>query len=520
MQGGIFGGLNWLPFDPYTVPLIERFLPPQRPLWVDDQVISVVRYRKSISLLTDIEPILNSILLSLIPERGPISIDQFEEIGTEDNVSIAFAGITAPQIMKDFDKLQVSLEAFSHSAVVSIEFFPNWYAGAATKVHGEGGPGARPTVFNGEPANPPYHFTLPSAISCGPDSDDGVSVYILDTVPKQQTIAEVRNSKCSAGQPWQHNQIMQHLLPEKTSLMTWHRADLKDPHMKLVEREFDYLHNLGRRRPMLMRHLQKIPDHGLFIAGIVNSLAPGAKLHLIEVLDEYGIGTYLTILHGLKKLETLLGNDQNSKIVVNCSFVLALPPSETKVATNVPPGHKRLLNQLLDKHPIEQLAKGLEEMASHIKVNSDKEIIFLAAAGNDGHDTTISSPQRLLTRYPAGYSSYIGVGALQSDDTRAPYSNIADEQEGFLTFGGDIQSNLSANPNSGILGIYTADDVNGRPNLSGWVRWAGTSFSTAVLSGLMACLASTHGIQSAYQQLKNLPHGGSPNEQNVIVKQS
>jgi hypothetical protein len=34
----------------------------------------------------------------------------------------------------------------------------------------------------------------------------------------------------------------------------------------------------------------RMTDHGLFVAGIIHTIAPQAELHLIEVLNPYGVG--------------------------------------------------------------------------------------------------------------------------------------------------------------------------------------------------------------------------------------
>ncbi len=55
-----------------------------------------------------------------------------------------------------------------------------------------------------------------------------------------------------------------------------------------------------------------------------------------------------------------------------------------------------------------------------------------------------------------------------------------------------------ANPDHGVLGIYTAEFPSSRagsmglsrpqPNSTGWARWAGTSFATPIVSGVLAAL--------------------------------
>ena len=86
---------------------------------------------------------------------------------------------------------------------------------------------------------------------------------------------------------------------------------------------------------------------------------------------------------------------------------------------------------------------------------------MVAAAGNSG----IEAPQ-----YPAALGDVIAVAALESDDTRAPYSN----------YGSFIR--LSA-PGTGIRSTF-AD--------GGYAAWSGTSFATPLIAAGAALVRAAH----------------------------
>ena len=49
----------------------------------------------------------------------------------------------------------------------------------------------------------------------------------------------------------------------------------------------------------LNQHEYPMPDHGLFVAGIIHSIAPKAQIHLIEGLNTYGVGTFETFANAI-----------------------------------------------------------------------------------------------------------------------------------------------------------------------------------------------------------------------------
>jgi hypothetical protein len=119
----------------------------------------------------------------------------------------------------------------------------------------------------------------------------------------------------------------------------------------------------------------------------------------------------------------------------------------------------------------------------------------------------------------------IGVGALPKSGPAnrhvepASYSNLSDDTPviGYATLGGE------AGAGQGILGIFISGfpefcgplpidllkdvqpgRIQYRPNTNGWARWAGTSFATPVISGLLAALGAGRTLADATQLLDSL----------------
>jgi subtilisin family serine protease len=91
-------------------------------------------------------------------------------------------------------------------------------------------------------------------------------------------------------------------------------------------------------------------------------------------------------------------------------------------------------------------------------------------------------------RLPARFETVLGVAATTSDPRRpARYSNVGDEQElgdHVATFGGNSSEALE--PEDGVIGLYSGEFPDKRPNETGWAFWSGTSFATAIVSGIAA----------------------------------
>jgi len=134
---------------------------------------------------------------------------------------------------------------------------------------------------------------------------------------------------------------------------------------------------------------------------------------------------------------------------------------------------------------VDLLEVGLRELGRYLSLNN---CLVIAAAGNDSLVQVDTSQTRLEPRLPARFETVLGVAAT-TGDPRAParYSNVGDERElgdHVATFGGNASDAFE--PEDGVIGIYSGEFPNQRANETGWAYWSGTSFATAIISGIAA----------------------------------
>jgi hypothetical protein len=403
-------------------------------------------------------------------------------------------------------------------------FTPNWLLTGAQQNGGVGGPGAVPVLPNPAVSSmastpPPWEFTLPSSLPlpCETERGAGVEVVVLDSAPPLKTMHQAAERLRARGTP---QLLLESLLASDFQVISG--QDLfpgSSPFLIDQTRPLD-AHLSGNVFRKIKYDL--VMDHGLFVAGIIHSIAPKAAIHLVEVLNAYGIGTLETVAQGLLAAQRIKQQAKNGKVVINCSLVLNVPPPE-------------LLAMIADRDPalrgvssaeLARWSRALEIIIGFLEPTAPRgeeptaaqQTYVVAAAGNDNDPTSkTGTPQ---ARYPASFDTVLGVGALQSDKLVpfAPtiYSNRSDrpERSGIATLGGVARITPGgapvSDPRSGMLGIYIGPlrvstmrglnlyalsqqrlsqfDFGRYLNDSGWARWAGTSFATPVISGVLAAL--------------------------------
>ncbi|WP_201319379.1 S8 family serine peptidase [Paenibacillus sp. EPM92] len=168
--------------------------------------------------------------------------------------------------------------------------------------------------------------------------------------------------------------------------------------------------------------------HGTFLAGILAALkddqgllgvAPKVSLYDVKVLDAEGNGTYSQVIQGI---EWAIDNDMD---VVSMSFGGT------------------------------EYSAALEEVMQKAYENN---ILLIASTGNEG-STTIS--------YPAKFSPVVAVGAVDSNNQLASFSNAGDKVE------------LVA-PGTNIMGLST--------NGNGYISMSGTSMAVPHVAGVAALI--------------------------------
>jgi hypothetical protein len=252
-------------------------------------------------------------------------------------------------------------------------------------------------------------------------------------------------------------------------------------------------------------------DHGLFIAGIVHSLAPQAKLHLVEALNPYGVGSMEMVAAQLLHAFYSAQEDNVDFLIVNMSMMFDFPWDQHHLISDCLGSYDdelHLLKRFLidDKTFARNMASPLEYVCDLLKIRPadaaeedleedteeddekkktrelKKEIktivdmindrgVVVASAGNDGGkvnvDSTDPTPKiDVAARFPAAFKNVIGVGALNNNFERAKYSNLSDTplEAGIAVLGGETVQAITSgyappklettHQENGILGFY------------------------------------------------------------------
>jgi hypothetical protein len=315
-----------------------------------------------------------------------------------------------------------------------------------------------------------------------------VDVAVLDTA---HDVVDIER----ALRRWPHHPLLQRLCGPG--------GKLRRPDGSLRISYAGYTHLLQLADVDLREHRYAMPDHGLFVAGIINSIAPAAELELIEVLNPYGCGSLETLIRAFAELANRRrAQAERRPLVINCSLVLNIP--------NVPEIAERDLKDSQQWPAVRALLNeqtpGL--LGEIFRLLRDEGVYIIAAAGNDRHGGEPVAPP---ARYPAAIESVTGISALDARGAQARYSNKADQQagEGFATFGGQGDSARPAVAGESMLGLYIGAFPGAMPNESGWGWWAGTSFAAPVASGIMAwALANGRDPVDTLRGLSPLPDSG------------
>ena len=139
--------------------------------------------------------------------------------------------------------------------------------GGAPHNIGGGGPGSWPVPANDIKKGAWPEFRDADGRSLTQESGAGVHVAILDTAPRSQ---DLDNALAQFGQ---NHPLLRSLWGAGNNPLHLQPAPAGD--LAVID-DYD---ELG--------HPYKMSDHGLFVAGIIRTIAPAASLHLIEVLNPY-----------------------------------------------------------------------------------------------------------------------------------------------------------------------------------------------------------------------------------------
>jgi hypothetical protein len=420
---------------------------------------------------------------------------------------------------------------------------PTWLSGG-TQV-GTGCPLTPPMPV---PNSCPYwHIELPDVDPKLSTTGDGVTVFVLDSFPERGVISRAARDAGNA------NRLLHTVNKEVSfdySLMSGlQEIDVMD-HTNVASVGKDVY---GEHYPIL------IPDHGLFIAGIVRDVAPGARIECVRVLNSLCVGDLEKLTHALERIYLRMslkhGDLFGRRVVINLSLVIP----RVEEVDMVKPGQIKLKTDDFELLPGNLLLviTALEQAGA----------VIVASAGNEGDGRELptgmmlSDAMRPSALYPAalgkGLKNIIAVGAAAYDDNAASYScypgsypddNAASPSNdphlrsyGLATWGGEVPNadkgevvppkpgdTGSNNPRVTISdaprGIYSstefpplsavpadpAEQYYTASNENAWAYWIGTSFATPIVSAVVARILEsdpTVAPGTVYDRLLNLISG-------------
>jgi len=239
-----------------------------------------------------------------------------------------------------------------------------------------------------------------------------------------------------------------------------------------------------------------MPDHGLSVVGLIRDIAPHARIRLTRVLNDYGGGDIYTLFAALTDLERELVSQTIRHMVINLSMTIMpdirrLPYiwfSTRQWSSTQLYGVIRVLNHI---------EEGLRLLFESVHAQG---ALIVAAAGNDSSDATENGRPARPPRVPARYDTTLSVSSLTGNFAPAVYANAANlptSTSGIAVFGGDgislqdEQFDVAKMPDipDAVRALYISPTFpTGEQNTSGWADVHGTSFSTAMVSGLAAHL--------------------------------
>lgn len=202
-------------------------------------------------------------------------------------------------------------------------------------------------------------------------------------------------------------------------------------------------------------YIDPVVGHGTFIAGVVRRWAPRATIHVDKALTVDGMCDEITLAAAINQA---LDRDPH---VLNLSLGAYTRKDQPPV------GLEAVWKRIKDRHP---------------------NCVVVSAAGNDGQNKRF---------WPAATETVIGVGAVDSGNQRAEFSNFGPWVDVWAD-GVDVESAFAE-------GSYLPLDGSAARSFNGICQWSGTSFSTPLVAAAIAARMSRDGVGApeAYQRIKH-----------------
>jgi hypothetical protein len=379
------------------------------------------------------------------------------------------------ELMDIVSMLNQKLQGQTVSGLTIQLLAPNWLASVASSDSGgTGGRGRPPRPFYGNRKTASYRFNdlMINLHAHGLDGDGtGVDVVIFDTAPSGHDLVAARKE-------WPDHPIIFSLLGPSGKL-------------RLYPASYDELLRIGNTS--INDGSYRLTDHGLFVAGIIHSIAPKADIHLIEIMNHCGVGDFMSFVQGLQRVRTEI-YDPERKLVINCSWILEFPRDDF---------HCRHRSEIGDpdadfERAVLEFSKG--DQATPLML----EFLFnqfyslgrqaIAAGGNDAGK---QHARQIGSRYPAALRNVTEV--------QTPPKIF--EKEGNGKYRTNVSSTLPIRPESTVimllggqgqeggedevLGVYIGGFPDGSLNVEKWAWWSGSSFAAPILTGAVAAVLSS-----------------------------
>lgn len=204
--------------------------------------------------------------------------------------------------------------------------------------------------------------------------------------------------------------------------------------------------------------------HGTFVAGVISCLAPDTRVEVEGVLV-HGGAVYESEI--VAQLHEAIDDDDRPQVI------------SISAGTHTRGDFASL---------------GFAMLGEAHRLAEREDVLIVAAAGNDGSDKPF---------WPAAFDWVVGVGSVDPDAKVSDFSNVGPWVDVYAR-GRDV---VNAFP-KGVYTCHEPPNVGQVRTFDGLARWSGTSFSTPVVTGLVAARMRETG-QSARQAWQDLAAGAT-----------
>jgi len=277
------------------------------------------------------------------------------------------------------------------------------------------------------------------------------------------------------------------------------------------------------------KHLSDVSAHGVYVGSLLHRIAPGASIYLNEVLDNRGRSDLFSLLKALHQIVKNKGEYGFENLIINLSLGVGISEDAMieqqardamwrlfEEAGNFPREDNSFQHRLELLRDMVRNFHYIPSLRMMIQELCNAGVVIVAAAGNDSGEREGHKPSQI----PAHYPEIIGVAASKKNGNISCFSNYGDVKAP----GGNADESYCQITDLNEKwddGKYSAQDFS-EFALVGWTPrayfpereakksgnivmvakqtdfayWRGTSFSTALVSGLAALVIQKMGPTS------------------------